>query len=192
MERAAGKRDPLTRDAIVARALAIVDAEGLDALSMRRLAADLGVEAPSLYHHLPDKKALLDGVIALARSEMVVTADPMGDWRVFIEEVFVEYRRLLVAHPNLIELAGWRLENGMEDGLAYLMAIGFSLDDAVELVQSLVAIAVGFAVFAVPEAERGERGLPTEIAKRMRDWREETCRASARVLIESFDARRRG
>ncbi len=180
----------LNPDLIFEKALEIVDAEGLDALTMRRLAGDLGVEAASLYHHIADKQALLDGVIGRARAEMVVTADPMGEWMPFLEEVFVEYRRMLVAHPNLLDLAGWRLENNMEDGLAYLISIGFSLDDAVEMMQSLVALAVGFAMFSVPRTPKGERGLPPEMAARMGDWREETCTRMARLILESFERRR--
>ncbi|MCJ7827268.1 MAG: TetR family transcriptional regulator [Demequinaceae bacterium] len=179
----------LTPDLIFERALAIVDAEGLEALSMRCLASDLGVEAASLYHHIADKQALLDGVIGRARSEMVVTADPMGEWMPFLEEVFVEYRRMLVAHPNLLDLAGWRLENNMEDGLAYLVGIGFTLDDAVEMMQSLVALAVGFAMFSVPRVPKGERGLTPEMSARMGDWREETCTRMAHLNLESFEGR---
>jgi AcrR family transcriptional regulator len=181
---------PLTRDLIFERALAIVDTDGLDALSMRRLAADLGVEAASLYHHIADKQALLDGVIGRLRLEMRVTVDPSGDWMVFLEDVFSEFRRSLVAHPNLLGIAGWRLENGTEDGLAYLMAIGFGLDDAVEIMQTLGALWVGFAVFSAPGAPRGNRGLPAEMAERMGDLREETCRRMGRVIMESFAERR--
>jgi len=183
------RETPLTRDLIFERALHIVDTDGLDALSMRRLAADLGVEAASLYHHVADKRALLDGVIGRARSEMRVTVDPSVGWMPFLEDVFAEYRRLLIAHPNLMSLAGWRLENGMEDGLAYLVSIGFSLDDAVEMTQSLVALAVGFAMFSVSRVPKGERGLPPEMAARMGDWREETCRRMARLILESFEPR---
>ncbi len=181
---------PLTRDTIFERALQILDADGLDALSMRRLASDLGVEAASLYHHVAGKQALLDGVIARARTEMNVAADPYGDWRPFLEEVFAEYRRLLIAHPNLMSLAGWRLENGMEDGLTYLVSIGFELEDAVELLQSMTALAVGFAMFSVEDAPRGERGLPAETAARMGDWREETCLRVGRLVMDSFADRR--
>ena len=182
---------PLTPDAIFERALQILDAEGLEALSMRRLASDLGVEAASLYHHVASKQALLDGVIARARTEMNVTADPYGDWRAFLDEVFAEYRRLLIAHPNLMSLAGWRLENGMEDGLAYLVSIGFELDDAVELLQSMTALAVGFAMFSTGGAPRGERGLQPEVAARMGDWREETCLRAGRLVMDAFSERRR-
>ncbi len=181
---------PLTPDRIFEQALDIIDADGLDALSMRRLASDLGVEAASLYHHISDKQALIDGIIERMRSEMQVAGDPSGDWKDFLEEVFVEYRRVLTAHPNMMSLAGWRLENGMEDGLAFLMEIGLDLDDAVELMQSLVALAFGFALFSVPGTPRGERGLPPEMAERMGDWREDTCRRMARLILESFEPRR--
>ena len=79
----------------------------------------------------------------------------------------------------------------MEDGLAYLISIGFTLDDAVEMMQSLVALAVGFAMFSVPRAPKGERGLPPEMAARMADWREDTCRSAGRLILESFAERRR-
>lgn len=181
---------PLTPDLIFERALEIVDADGLDALTMRRLASGLGVEAASLYHHIAGKQALIDGVIGRMRSEMRVTGDPAGDWKEFLEEVFVEYRRVLTAHPNMMGLAGWRLENGMEDGLAFLIGIGFNLDDAVEVMQSLVALAFGFALFSIPGTPRGERGLPPEMAERMGDWREETCRRMERIILESFEIRK--
>jgi AcrR family transcriptional regulator len=190
MAKSRSRTTPLTADLIFEQALGIIDADGLDALSMRRLASDLGVEAASLYHHIADKQALIAGAIGRMRSEMRVTGDPSGDWKDFLEEVFVEYRRVLTAHPNMMSLAGWRLENGMEDGLAFLMGIGFCLDDAVELMQSLVALAFGFALFSVPRSSPGERGLPPEMAKRMGDWREHTCRRMARLILESFEIRR--
>ncbi len=190
MAKSRSRTAPLTPDLIFERALEIIDADGLDALSMRRLASDLGVEAASLYHHIADKQALIDGTIGRMRSEMQVTADPSGDWKDFLEEVFVEYRRVLTAHPNMMSLAGWRLENGMEDGLVFLMEIGFGLDDAVELMQSIVALAFGFALFSVPRIPAGKRGLPPEMAERMGDWREDTCRRMARLILESFELRR--
>ena len=183
------KRAPLTPDLIFKRALGIIDTDGLDALSMRRLAFDLGVEAASLYHHIADKEALIDGVIGCMRSEMRVTGDASGDWKEFLEEVLVEYRRVLTAHPNMMSLAGWRLENGMEDGLVFLMEIGFDLDAAVELMQSLVALAFGFAIFSVPTIPSGERGLPPEMAERMGDWRDDTYLQMARIIMESFEPR---
>ena len=58
-------RERLTRDRVVAAALRIMDDEGLDAVTMRRIAREVGVEAMSLYHHVRDKDDLLDGVCAM-------------------------------------------------------------------------------------------------------------------------------
>ena len=63
-EPVARRREPLTRARIFAAALEIIDADGLAALSMRRLGTSLGVEAMAIYHHVPNKDALLDGTFS--------------------------------------------------------------------------------------------------------------------------------
>ena len=59
---AARTREPLTRDRVIEAALRVMDTEGLEAVSMRRVAREVGVEAMSLYHHVEDKEDLLDGI----------------------------------------------------------------------------------------------------------------------------------
>ena len=67
MARRAGRprtgEEPLTRERILSTALSMVDEEGIEALSMRRLARELGVDPMAIYHHLPNKRALLSGLI---------------------------------------------------------------------------------------------------------------------------------
>ena len=58
----ATNREPLTRDRVIEAALRVMDTEGLEAVSMRRVAREVGVEAMSLYHHVEDKDDLLDGI----------------------------------------------------------------------------------------------------------------------------------
>jgi len=96
-------RETLTKDESYARALAIVDEEGLAALTMRRLACDVGVKAPSLYNHVPSKEALIDGMLALMRSEVRLPDPPPGDWMELTELIFREaqgltLRLLVVLH----------------------------------------------------------------------------------------------
>lgn len=189
MSKPEGQGTALSADLLYERALAIIDEKGFEALSMRRLASDLGVEAASLYHHVPNKQALLDGALALMRSEMQVSPESSGGWIEDMEEVFVEYRRVLAAHPNMVLLAGRRLDNGTENGIAYLMDAGFTLDDAVELMQSLASFVVGFSMFSSLDIDKGDLGLSTELAARMRDWRDDTCRRTLRLLLESFESR---
>jgi AcrR family transcriptional regulator len=181
---------PLTKDELFERALAIADADGLDALTMRRLAAEVGVEAASLYHHLPDKDALLDGVLLRMRSEIRLP-DPMPEDLVdLMEAIFAEYRRVLTAHPHLMRLAGRRIESDPDSGLVVLTQVGYSEDDAVELWQSVMAFVVGFSMFSSAYAESDVSDLPPGLARRMTDWRDETFVRTLRMILEAYGAAR--
>lgn len=89
----------MTVDRIHGAALVLVDREGLDGLSMRRLASELGVEAMSLYHHVPDKAGVLDGVVATVLDEMELPT--AGAWHERALVVLSELRRVVLAHPNV-------------------------------------------------------------------------------------------
>ncbi|MEU5975307.1 TetR/AcrR family transcriptional regulator [Streptomyces sp. NPDC047315] len=95
----------LSRDRIVAAASALVDAEGLEAVSTRRLAAELGVSGPSLYNHFRTKddilEAVADAVSAQVDLEMFDPADGR-DWRTALHDWAVSYRAALKAHPNIV------------------------------------------------------------------------------------------
>lgn len=185
----ARKRD-LSRDRILQAALRIADDEGLEALSMRRLGAELGVEAASLYHHIPGKDALLDGVVVLVRSEIRIPEPPPADWRDLMEAIFTEYGRVLARHPNLVTLAGRRVETDPDSGLVFLTQLGLTTDDAVELWQSVIAFTVGYALFASTAATSDTWDLPDALAARMQQWKPDTATNTLRLIIDAFDARR--
>jgi AcrR family transcriptional regulator len=97
----------LSREGIVAAAVALVDAEGLDALSTRRLAAELGVSGPSLYHHVATKDDLIDAVIDTVLTAVDVSAfAELGpdhrDWRAALTLWARSYRTVLEAHPRIV------------------------------------------------------------------------------------------
>lgn len=92
----------LNRERIHAGALRIVDAEGLDGLSMRRLAAELGVRAPSLYGHVASKDELLHSVANDVMMQVDVSAFVSGDWRLGLRVWARSYRAALATHPNLV------------------------------------------------------------------------------------------
>src|SRR5574340_283908 len=186
------KRDkPLTREELFERALAIADADGLAALTMRRLAADVGVEAASLYHHIPNKDALLDGVVVRMRSEIQVPMPIPEDWIDLMVAIFAEYWRVLAAHPNLITLAGRGVESDPEvSGLIFLTQIGFSDDTAVDLWQSMIAFVVGYTMFSSEAAQSDTDDLPSHLAQRMAEWRDETVMRTLRVILEGYNASR--
>jgi len=186
MARSSKRETPLTKDELFERALAIADAEGLDALTMRRLAQDVGVEAASLYYHVPNKDALLDGIVMRIRAEMRVPEELPTDWADLMEAIFTEYRRVLAAHPNLISLAGRRVETDPDSGLLFLTQQGFSDDDAVELWQSIMAFTVGFSMFSAPYIHAATEDLPTGLAARMEQWRDETCTRTLRIILQGY------
>jgi AcrR family transcriptional regulator len=103
-----GPKTPLTRDVFVRAALGIVDREGLDALSMRRLGAEVGVDPMAAYRHFPNKDALLDGVVEAVISEVDLTVDGSAPWREQITALARSYRAALLAHPAVAPLAASR------------------------------------------------------------------------------------
>jgi AcrR family transcriptional regulator len=93
--------EPLTRERIVVAAVAMADAEGLEAITMRRLGAALDREAMSLYHHIPSKEALLAALVdtvleELARHSAAIDYD---DWRVTVRARCLAARDLMLRHP---------------------------------------------------------------------------------------------
>ncbi|WP_099904900.1 TetR/AcrR family transcriptional regulator [Streptomyces sp. TLI_171] len=93
----------LSRERIVDAALALVDAEGLPALSTRRLAAELSVSGPSLYNHFATKDELLDAVVDSVMGEVDLTMfDAPQDWRTALRDWARSYRAALAAHPHVV------------------------------------------------------------------------------------------
>ena len=93
----------LSRDVVIAGALRIVDADGRDALTMRRLATELDVEAPSLYAHVRSKDDLIDAVLDSVLD--LVPLPPDGpDARTALAAGFRGYRATLLRHPNIVLL----------------------------------------------------------------------------------------
>lgn len=151
------RREPLSRERIIQTALRIMDEEGLDAVTMRRIGRDLGVEAMSLYNHVRDKEDILDGICEQVLSEFQIPDTPD-----FVESARLgarEYRRLLLAHPNVITLMTERKSafTNAESLRAYEFAIdrfrsaGLSVADAVKAFHAFGGFIFGFVMM--------ERGL---------------------------------
>lgn len=104
---ATGKRQPLSRDAIVTAALELVDAGGMEALSMRALGAKLGVQAMSLYNHVANKEAVLDGLHERLLMQIELDADAT-DWVEALRSGVRSYRAVARAHPQAFVLLATR------------------------------------------------------------------------------------
>lgn len=107
-----GPRPRLTVPQIAAEAVRLADAEGLDAVSIRRVADALGVAPMSLYTYLPGKAELLDLMLDTVYGETLSDDDPAGGWRAALERVARTNRDLYRAHPWLLQVATVRLPLG--------------------------------------------------------------------------------
>ncbi len=96
-------RERLSRERIVTAALRIMDDEGLEAVTMRRVAHELGVEAMSLYHHVGDKDELLDGICEQVMADFEFPS-LTGEWAEDCRAGARAWRRLMQRHPEVIEL----------------------------------------------------------------------------------------
>jgi len=94
----------LTRQGIVATAAALVDAEGLDAVSVRRIAGELGVRGPSLYHHFATKAEILDAVADSVVTQVDLSAFGTCAWADALRIWARSYHAVLSAHPNIVPL----------------------------------------------------------------------------------------
>ncbi|MFF4397857.1 TetR/AcrR family transcriptional regulator [Streptomyces sp. NPDC001480] len=93
----------LSTDRIVATARELVDAEGLSAVSTRRLAAELGVSGPSLYNHFRTKDEILEAVADSVSAQVDLSMFEDGrDWRTALHDWAVSYRAALRDHPNIV------------------------------------------------------------------------------------------
>lgn len=92
----------LTRQRIVEAASALVDAEGLEAVSVRRLAAELGVQGPSLYNHFATKAEILDAVADEVVAQVDVSAFARESWADALRIWARSYHAVLTAHPNIV------------------------------------------------------------------------------------------
>jgi AcrR family transcriptional regulator len=92
----------LSRERIVTTALALIDADGLAALSTRRLAAALGVQGPSLYNHFATKDDILAAVANSVTATVDVSAFGRDDWCAALRHWACSYRAALAAHPNIV------------------------------------------------------------------------------------------
>lgn len=96
---------PLSRERIVETALALVDREGIDALSMRRLGSELGVDPMAIYYHVPNKDALLDAIVEAVMTEIDLTADdPSATAEERAMVAARAYRDAMLAHANALPI----------------------------------------------------------------------------------------
>ncbi|WP_217915829.1 TetR/AcrR family transcriptional regulator C-terminal domain-containing protein [Miltoncostaea marina] len=146
-------RRKLTRDAVLGAALAVIDERGLEGCTMRAVAAALGVEAMSLYHHVDGKDALLDGVVERILREVQGDGGQAGDWREGLELFAAAFRGVMLRHPRAAPLLAGRALGAyaaaagmLERGIATMQAAGFDRPTAVRAARTVARYVVGFTM----------------------------------------------
>ncbi len=146
------QRAGLSRDRVLRAAVDLVDRDGLDRLTMRRLGAELGVEAMTLYHYVANRDALLDGIVEVVVGDAVPVIDPGTDWRTALRDYGTGLRAALRRRPAVLPLVMSRpavtpsMLDLVESVLDLLQRSGFSLEQAWALVRGVTVLATGSAV----------------------------------------------
>jgi TetR/AcrR family tetracycline transcriptional repressor len=159
--RSPGQRAGLTREAVIAAARRIADRDGLERLSMRALAAELGVMPNAIYSHVASKGELLDALLDSLLGE--IEAPETDDWREALVAVMDSSRRLLVEHPSLIPeflSRPTRGPNALRLGevcIDLLARGGIEGELAVQAFRSLLVHALGFAAYEAPRLHDPDR-----------------------------------
>jgi AcrR family transcriptional regulator len=155
--RRAGRPAVISRERVLSEALRIVDEEGLERLTMRRLGAELGVDPMAVYHHVPDKAALFDGLVERVFTE-VELPPRTGDWEADFRASAAAVRKAFLAHGNAIALLGTRppiTEDAfalVEGASAILLDAGFGEQDTADAVDCVGRLVIGHVLT--------EAGLP--------------------------------
>lgn len=142
-------RPALSRETIFEAALRLVDTGGIEALTMRRLAGELGVGTMSIYSHVPNKDDLLDGVVGTVAGEIRLPPGAEG-WREAARYLLAEFRRVCRLHPNVVPLMINRPPTSrqgghlVEAGFEYLRHAGVDEKMTARAYRLVVSYAIGF------------------------------------------------
>ncbi|QGZ48185.1 MULTISPECIES: TetR/AcrR family transcriptional regulator [Streptomyces] len=160
-----GPRPVYSRSDIVAAAVRLADADGIDALSMRRIAADVGCGTMSLYNYVPRKEDLYELMVDAVSGEYEFTGAPSGDWRADMLAVGREARGILRRHPWVIRLMTTGYASGpnalrfLEHCLTCLEGVGLPGGAKMELIANINGTVMTIVANELALAERA-RGLP--------------------------------
>lgn len=144
-------RSPLTRTHIIHTAIDLADRDGIDSLSMRRLADQLGVKAMSLYHHVSNKETMLNGIVDEVFSRIMLPDNSMG-WQEAMRRRAHSARAVLIVHPWAVGLLDSRQVPGPatlshhDAVIGCLRQAGFSLELTAHAFSALDSYIYGFVL----------------------------------------------
>ncbi|CAL9478911.1 TetR/AcrR family transcriptional regulator C-terminal domain-containing protein [Streptomyces sp. Tu 3180] len=153
-----GRRPAYSREAITAAAVALADAEGLDAVTMRRVAAQVGAGVMSLYSYAPDRETLVELMVDHVSGELSPAAPPTGDWRADLKAVAHLQRSHMLRHPWLPAALATHRTPGpntlafLEHALAVLRPTGLDGGTKLEIFAQLTAFVAGHVAHEIAQA----------------------------------------
>jgi AcrR family transcriptional regulator len=168
-EQRTARRAPLTRDRVLRTAVDLADSAGIDALTIRRLAEQLGVEAMSLYYHVANKEAILDGIVDLVFQEIeeavggFAVAETDAAWKTTLRARILAARTVMLRHPWAPGVMDTRADLGLAQAryvdavVGTLRSGGLSFDLIHHAMHALGSRAYGFS----QELGEGEGGDET-------------------------------
>jgi AcrR family transcriptional regulator len=168
-------RARLSRERVLRTATTLADREGLESLSMRKLADELGSGAMSLYHYVPNKEQLLDGIVDIVFSEIEPPSADV-DWKTAMRTRAISTREALRRHPWAIGLMEGRTNHGpanlrLHDAvLGCLRAVGFSLEMTVHAYSVQDAYIYGFALQEQDMSADSADDFAVEAQRQMREY----------------------
>ena len=200
------ERDPLSRERVVEAALTVIDESGVQGCSMRAVASELGVEAMSLYHHVPGGKAeMMDGVVALVQTEFISGLEPTGEWRHDMATFARGYRATLKEHPNVVAMIAARPSVAYRSSTAMVGPMfdamedaGFSREDALRAVRVVSRWTIGFtmgeasAIDDGASAEEFDEPLLVEVFTDIARGEDDVFQFGLEALLEGLEARLAG
>lgn len=160
-------RGTLDREGILRAALEIADAEGLDGLTIRKLATSLGVSPMAVYRHVRDKAEIVEGLLDVVVRDAAPTEHGESEWRPWLRATFGRMRAALSAHPGVLPLLGTQASFGlsamraMEGVLGVLRSAGLDGPAAARAFHGMISYTIG--AVAIETAAKGQR-TPEEAA----------------------------
>jgi AcrR family transcriptional regulator len=168
-------RARLSRERVLEAAVALAARDGIESLTMRKLADELGAGAMSLYHHVPNKEQLLDGMVDIVFGEIELPPTDV-DWKTAMRTRAVSTREVLARHPWAIGLMEGRTTHGRSNlslhnaVLGCLRAAGFSLEATVHAYSVLDAYIYGFALQERDMSSESADDFAAEAQRQMREY----------------------
>jgi AcrR family transcriptional regulator len=168
-------RTRLSRERVLEAAVALAARDGIESLTMRKLADELGAGAMSLYHHVPNKEQLLDGMVDIVFGEIELPPVDV-DWKTAMRKRAVSTREVLARHRWAIGLMEGRTTHGPSNlslhnaVLGCLRAAGFSLEATVHAYSVLDAYIYGFALQERDMSSESADDFAAEAQRQMREY----------------------